>query len=205
MRNIKTKIWLFCTFAFIAAFGYLYLTLPKGISSKPAMNYNGYIALKDEAGYLQSNPDWKYETLGQTNETIGSVGCTISSVAMALKNLGFDFTPKTLNTALTKENSYTDNAWLLWSGIEKVTEGKAVATYYEKPSHKIIDHCLSNSQYPIVKFTLGYTFPHWVIITKRTPVEYYVRDPLVDKQNAIKLSSRTSRILAVRCIGLAKI
>jgi len=37
-----------------------------------------------------------------------------------------------LNKRLTKTKSYTKNGWLIWDGIRRVTEGRAMATYYDK-------------------------------------------------------------------------
>ncbi|MGH1352996.1 MAG: hypothetical protein ACRBBN_19650 [Methyloligellaceae bacterium] len=175
---------------------------PAGISALPPKVYqNKPVRLIDHANYLQKDDAWGKQPLGNTSETLARVGCTLSSVAMALRNMGYDYNPGTLNTHIRDANGYTENGWFKWASVGQVTDGQAQALYYEKPTHQIIDQCLRKGQYPIIKFRLTLIPSHWVIITGRTTKEYLVRDPLVTSANPIPLSSRAKRILSVRCIG----
>ncbi len=173
-----------------------------GISVIPPEVYQDKpIRLIDSSNYLQNDPRWGKQLLGNTAETLGKVGCTLSSVAMALKNMGHEFNPETLNRRVRDINGYTESGWFKWASVEHVTDSQAYAVYYTEPSHKIINHCLRRGQYPIVKFRLPNLISHWVIITGRSSTEYLVRDPLVTSIESFPLSSRAKRILSVRCIA----
>lgn len=172
-----------------------------GISSRvPSQYRNNPVNLISYASYLQNDPAWKADRIGAGKETIGGVGCLISSTAMALTNMGYSYTPATLNTALSARNGYTKRSWLIWSKIKEVTDGQVKVNYYTEPSHEIIDNCLQKSHYPVVKFMIKRVIPHWVVVTGRQGKEYKVRDPLISTATPIPLSSRTRRILAVRCL-----
>ena len=50
--------------------------------------------LPDGAHYQQNDPRWSSHSLGNLNrETLAQAGCTVTSVAMAMTNLGFPPTP----------------------------------------------------------------------------------------------------------------
>jgi len=51
-------------------------------------------------------------------------------------------TPGDLNRRLTAADSFTSRGWLIWSGISKVTGGKAKARFYNEVSEDIINGCL---------------------------------------------------------------
>ncbi len=173
----------------------------KGISSRvPGQYRNTPVKLISYASYLQNDPAWKANRIGAGTETIGGVGCLISSTAMALTNMGYNYTPATLNKALSARNGYTKRSWLIWSKINEVTDSQVKVDYYTEPSHEIINNCLQKSQYPVVKFMIKRVIPHWVVVTGREGKEYQVRDPLINSENPVPLTSRTRRILAVRCL-----
>ncbi len=205
MKKIKVYIVaiLMCVIFSLVGYWYFFLRGPlEGISAYPPEIYRKRpVHLIDNANYLQGDPQWAGTPLGRTGVSIKKIGCTMSSVAMALKNMGYDYTPKTLNTRVTLINGYTSSGWFKWKSVELVSDGQAVAHYYDEPDHAVIDSCLRQGQYPIIKFKLYNMFSHWVIITARTPKEYLVRDPLVVSLNPIPLSSRAGRILSVRCVA----
>jgi len=84
------------------------------------------LELPDRAAFLQKDKRWASDRLGNTaSDTMGSDGCLVTASAMALKNLGFQTDPGDLNKRLTAADSFTPRGWLIWSGISKVTGGKA--------------------------------------------------------------------------------
>ena len=89
------------------------------------------LVLRDDVIFSQKDPRWAADRLGKTSDTMGSDGCLVTATSMALNNLGFQTNPKDLNQRLTSTDSYTDKGWLIWDGIRRVTEGRAVATYYD--------------------------------------------------------------------------
>lgn len=173
----------------------------KGISSAVPSTYRSKpLQMMSYAAYLQNDPLWKNQKIGKGKETIGGVGCLISSVAMALTNMGYNYTPSTLTSSLSERNGFTKRSWLKWSKIRDVTDGQVKADYYTEPSHEIINSCMQKSQYPVVKFMIKKVIPHWVVVTGRKGREYQIRDPLINSSKPIPLTSRTRRILAVRCL-----
>jgi len=116
-------------------------TIPTQPPQTSALVSNG-LALRDSVVFNQKDPRWAADRLGKTSDTMGGEGCLITATAMALTNLGFQTNPKDLNQRLTKTDSYTDRGWLIWDGIRRVTEGRAVATYYDNVDAPTIDSCL---------------------------------------------------------------
>src|SRR5689334_2280178 len=64
--------------------------------------------------FLQRDPQWSADKVDSSSETLGEVGCTVCSVAMAANALGEHTTPKDLNAALNKNGGYTSEGWLVW-------------------------------------------------------------------------------------------
>jgi len=90
---------------------------------------------------------------------------------------------------------------LIWGALEAATDDKMQATVFSSPTRMDIDRCLSEGQYPIVKYLIGGLIQHWVTVVGKHNRRYLIRDPLMDNKEPIPLSSRTPIILAVRCLG----
>jgi len=91
-----------------------------------------YAAIYSIPFFSQKDPRWSGNRLGNSNETIGSKGCAVTSVAMLLQYRGANVDPGKLNTWLTKNSGYDgsgqiffdrivgydDNTcrWLAWDG-----------------------------------------------------------------------------------------
>ena len=58
--------------------------------------------------YSQGDPAWKSVKIGSSSETIGHVGCAVTSVAMLVSGHGYPETPKTLNAKLKARGGYLD-------------------------------------------------------------------------------------------------
>ena len=164
----------------------------------------GGLALRDSVIYSQKDERWASDSLGHTRDTMGSDGCLVTATSMALTNLGFQTNPKDLNQRLTKTKSYTPKGWLIWDGIRRVTDGRAVATYYDKVDAPTIDGCLRDGQYPMVQFYLPNGRSHWAMIVKHDARGYHMRDPLRISEKPLIFPAGVKGYRAVRCIGLAK-
>lgn len=150
--------------------------------------------------YLQRDPQWRDEKLGRTTETLGSVGCTVCSVAMASTSLGFPIDPSELNRKLRESGGFTSDGWLVWGALAKVTDDKIDVAVTSRPSHADIDSALARGDFPVVKFFYPLGLPHWVVIVGKDGLEYLIRDPAKDSERPIRLSTRTSAIYSVRVI-----
>ena len=163
------------------------------------------VRLADGARFQQNDPRWADERLGKRGDgdTLGAAGCTVTSVAMAMTNLGHSIEPGQLNAALAAEGSFTPQGWLVWDGVSRVTKGSMRAEVHEAPSLDKVDACLALGRYPVVKFLIAGVIPHWVVLVGKHAGTYFMRDPLIDAPDPVPLTRRTPVILSVRCIGRA--
>src|SRR5919106_4361590 len=69
----------------------------------------------------QQDPKWKKDILGfgDPSDTIGYVGCALTSVAMLLSGHGYPETPKTLNQKLKSVNGFV-SAGIRWGSVSQV-------------------------------------------------------------------------------------
>lgn len=201
--------WLGCGLASVVAIAGSW-TLYQSRGRVPALAFGGEdlaIRLKDGVHYLQTDPRWADQLLAKSQGagTLGGYGCTVSSVAAAMTNLGHPITPDQLNDALAAEGGFTPEGWLIWSAISRVSDGKLRADVRASPSREGVDACLKRGDYPIVKFLIGGVVQHWVTIIGKEDGTYLMRDPLIDEKDPLPLTRRTQTILSVRCIGRSHI
>lgn len=159
--------------------------------------------LADKVQFLQNDRRWARQTLGGTQESLEDDGCLVTAAAMALVNLGFRTDPGDLTNRLKAYNGFTRNGWLIWSGLERATAGKAKTVFYNEADDETVRSCLTAGYYPLVKFDLPSRRTHWAVVIKETDKGFYVRDPMVSSKTPVPLKSRANGIDAVRCIGVA--
>lgn len=181
----------------------LYLSACGTRSTQPDTHVSTNYALRDTAAYLQKDPRWSQDKLGGSGDTMETDGCLVTATAMVLTNLGLQVTPGELNSHLKRTNSYTSRGWLVWSGIEKVTQGRAKAQYFETVSDEIIMGCIRDGAYPLVRFILPNGRTHWAMILHRDARGYHMRDPLRASRAPLIFPGDSSRFKAVRCVGRA--
>ena len=162
------------------------------------------LVLRDSVIYSQKDPRWATDKLGSTSDTMGAEGCLVTATAMALTNLGFKTNPKDFNARLTATQSYTDRGWLIWDGIRRVTDGRAVATYYDEVSADSVHQCMQNGEYPMVQFFLPNGRSHWAMIVRHDQRGYHMRDPLRISEKPLIFPAGIEGYRALRCVGLAK-
>ncbi len=165
------------------------------------------MSLIDRSSFHQQDPRWSAVTLGGSGEPLESDGCLVTAAAMAMSNLGFQTNPGDLATRLKSVDGFTNQGWLVWSGIEKVSGGIASTRFYNNdgaPSQTNAQTraCLADGFYPLVRFTLPSRSQHWAMVVAETSNGFYMRDPMVNSKLPIPLKSRASEIEAVRCIGV---
>jgi hypothetical protein len=153
--------------------------------------------------YLQRDPQWKDDTI-RSGETLGKVGCTVSSLAMALAHYGISFTPKTLNEALKTNEGYTRRGWLQWRAVTKISSGKVSVRVLDKPAHSDIDAALRAQNPVLVKVFINRVIPHWVIVVGKEGMDYLMRDPLNDDKTLTHVATYASDIYGVRIVEPTK-
>lgn len=176
-----------------------------GEKSIPAFGgSNLSVKLPDKAQFQQADPRWSSARMGRPDaNTLANAGCTVASVAMALTNLGYPFTPGELNAALTAEGGFTQRSWLVWDSVSRVTKGGVRIDIHREPSQDKLDACLARGDYPVVRFRIAQVIPHWVLVVGKHDGTYFIRDPGINEPEPVPLTRRTSVIYSVRCIGKA--
>lgn len=168
-------------------------------------------ALPDTVHYLQTDPRWADDRLGRTpGDTMGTDGCLVAAVAMAMTNLGHRIDPGRLNRELTRANAFTPRGYLVWRGVADVSEGRIRAHYHDQVSAALIRSCIAADQYPLVRFVLPSGRTHWAMIVAEAPLSngktgYRMRDPLRDYDKPLLFPRDADAFEALRCIGVGEV
>ncbi len=154
-----------------------------GITLKPSRDYE----LREVAYYLQSDPVWSKDTIGETSQTLGGAGCLISCAASAMTELGVEITPAELNEKLSEVGGYS-GANLIWYKIHEAIH-EVDYTYSRIFSGKTIENDLAQGLLPIVNVRYFGGATHWVLIIGARDGEFMICDPLNREKTPIPLST----------------
>ncbi len=157
--------------------------------------------LADRVIYSQKDPRWGQDKLGGTSGSLAREGCVVTSVAMAMTNLGFEIDPGEFNQRLTETGNFTPRGWLIWNGVSEVSGGKVRAQFYDTVSDPLIQSCLAKGNYPVVRFFLPNGRAHWAMILGWTEQGYMMRDPLRLSRKPLIFPGNSSAFKSLRCIG----
>ncbi|SKC02615.1 hypothetical protein SAMN06296386_11448 [Lachnospiraceae bacterium] len=148
--------------------------------------------------YNQRDKEWKDDTLGNSGYTIGSSGCVLTSIASAISDTAGAMDPKSLNTYFTENNVFDSEGNLRWNVLDSLSGFNAEV--YSETSREIVDKCLDEGRYPIVRVRTnnGLGAGHYVLIVGAEEGEYICMDPL--KGGFTTLESYGRKIFAVRCV-----
>ena len=127
--------------------------------------------------YLQSDPKWSADSLGETPGTLGGEGCAVTSAAMLLSYYGMDIDPGRLNRFLTDHGGYEGTGWIRWESAADYSPGLVEKAYEDLPSHALIDWNLMRGNPVIVRVRLPNGITHFVVIVGKRWFEYLIRDP----------------------------
>lgn len=202
-RNHRTNqpvlagILFFCCLL-LAGTGFLYLRLGNGVQIKVSLDKNISPAAEIIC-YRQDDAQWGDDKLGSSSYTMRSSGCLVSCIAAALSmDRSTEETPGTLNRQFTSGQVYDAEGNLLWGRLSEL--GDYQVDVFSEISTDIIDTCLADGRYPIVRVrihTLG-SF-HYVLIVGSQDGEYLCMDPLKDE--IMPLSAYGRRVYGVRCVS----
>ena len=166
------------------------------ISSVSSTKIKNIELIKVPKFYNQRDKTWANDKLGKTSETVGKIGCLISSVSMNLSYYGIDMNPKEINKKLTEIDGYTSRGWLVWSKLSTITDEKIKITF-PTLSHENIEKSLLKKKPVLAKVYIYRVIPHWVLIVGEKDSEYLMLDPLTQGK-PIKLSSYGAYIYSIR-------
>jgi|SRR5688572_26291537 len=136
--------------------------------------------------YSQQDPQWKGDKLGfgkQESDTIGYIGCALTSVAMMLSGHGYTETPKTLNKKLQSLDGFA-GAGIRWYQVSQLYPQiriNSIIKCNDTPAPLAqIDAALAAGQPAIVQVdsTLAPgVLTHYVVLYARKGNDYLMLDP----------------------------
>ena len=133
----------------------------------------------------QQDPKWKSEVLGfgDPEDTIGYVGCALTSVAILLSGHGYSETPKTLNQKLKNVQGFVSAA-IRWGSVSQVYPNVTVRsniTCTTSPAPlELIDAAIAAGQPAIVQVDSSPASgiqTHWVVLYGKKGDDYLMLDP----------------------------
>jgi len=133
--------------------------------------------------YSQQDPAWKSVKIGKSSETIGHVGCAVTSMAMLVSGHGYPETPKTLNAKLKSRSGFVDAA-IIWGAVTSiypqiVYRNLVLCRDTAAPLFQI-DAYLAKGQPVLVEVDSSPKAglqTHWVVLYKKQGDDYLMLDP----------------------------
>lgn len=136
--------------------------------------------------YSQQDPQWKADKLGfgkQESDTIGYIGCALTSVSMVLSGHGYTETPKTLNQKLKNIDGFA-GAGIRWYQVSQLypqVRIKSIIACGDTPAPLTqIDAALAAGQPAIVQVDstpASGILTHYVVLYARKGNDYLMLDP----------------------------
>lgn len=184
-----------------AAFGVyavrVYYIKANGVELRPSKDYE----ILDIQYYLQNDPEWSGDLIGNSNSRMGGTGCLITCVASAVTDLGVSVTPKELNIKLADIEGY-QGADLIWYKINEAFP-EIDYKYSRIFSSATIERDLNKGQLPIINVKYyGRGMTHWLLVVGAEDGEFLVFDPLNQDKEPIKLSTH-GKVYAYRVLTRA--
>jgi hypothetical protein len=151
--------------------------------------------------YSQQDPQWKDDKIGGGPDTIGYIGCALTSTAMLVSGWGYTETPATLNKKLTAIGGFIDEA-IVWSKVSAIypqiqSTGLTICQNSAAPLSQI-DDSLASGQPVIVEVDYSPDAglqTHWVLVYAKQGNDYLIQDPWPNppETNPVTLMSRFSQ------------
>src|SRR5687768_9343836 len=136
--------------------------------------------------YSQNDPQWKSDKLGfgkQESDTIGYIGCALTSVSMMLSGHGYTETPKSLNQKLKNVDGFAGAGirWYQVSQLHPQVRIKSIIACGDTPAPLAqIDAALAAGQPAIVcvdSTSAPGVLTHYVVLYARKGNDYLMLDP----------------------------
>jgi Peptidase_C39 like family len=151
--------------------------------------------------YSQQDPQWKNEKIGGGPDTIGYIGCALTSTAMLVSGWGYLENPSSLNKKLTANGGFINEA-IVWSKVSAIypqvqSTGLTICLSSDAPLAQI-DAALGAGQPVIVEVDFSPEAglqTHWVVVYAKQANDYLILDPWPNPSdtNQVTLMSRFSQ------------
>jgi hypothetical protein len=144
--------------------------------------------------YSQQDPQWKQDILGfgDPGDTIGYVGCALTSVAMLISGHGYVETPKTLNKKLQSVGGFA-SAGIRWGSVSQIYSQISLKSNISCNSTDaplgLIDASIAAGQPVIVMVDstpAAGLLTHWVVLYAKEGNDYLMLDPWPYQTNVNK-------------------
>jgi hypothetical protein len=135
--------------------------------------------------YSQQDPKWKEDILGfgDPGDTIGYIGCALTSTTMLISGHGFIETPKSLNQKMKSVNGFA-GAGIRWGAVSQlypqVTVKSNISCQNTDAPLGIIDASIAAGQPVIVMVDstpAAGLLTHWVVLYAKEGNDYLMLDP----------------------------
>ena len=158
------------------------------LSSSPGVGNDGNF-------FSQRDPRWCTQRMGNSPDTIGAVGCYISSISMVFKKIGFSMTPSLY--ALDPSNFVPPTAYAVNPTPPSGYTYKSV-TY----SSNTVDNELKSGRYVIAQMRMPGTYAgmHFIVIISGSSGKYKIHDPWYGPDMEFNTHYSTSQIMSLRLI-----
>jgi hypothetical protein len=145
--------------------------------------------------FAQSDPRWSEKFLGPTKETLGYMGCALTSVVMVLNYYGIKSNPGMFNQYLTTHSGYDDEGYLAFWRVSEFAPRTIHLAYQGACSHDSLDRNLIAGHPIIVQVTLADGGMHFVVVAGKRGLNYLVCDPAAyPTESPVRLQTISPRI-----------
>ena len=162
-------------------------------SNKYANLWNGVIYGVNNSGeyvnWRQTDPNWSNIKIGNTNSTIGKIGCLVTSIAILIEKSGVNttispFNPGTFVETLNKNNGFDSGGNLQYEAVKKAVPGFSYVGNVNLRGKTRSEKLALITQY----FNQGYFITtevkgatpgnqHWVAVTGVDSINVMIVDP----------------------------
>jgi len=144
--------------------------------------------------YSQRDPRWCHQFIGYSSDTIGEVGCYISSISMVYKKIGSDVTP----------SAFAANPSNFWANTAYMNNPNPPSGYsYQQVSYStsVIDRELSSGRYVIAQIKMANVAGmHFIVIISGSNGNYKIHDPWFGPDQNFSDHYSPSLVISLRLI-----
>lgn len=140
--------------------------------------------------FTQHDPRWGNTKLGTSSYTIGTDGCTITSMAMLVKYYGKDTDPQRLDAMTTNVGGFSGGSAYIWGSLTTIYPDIAFTQIKEYPNDPAPVDALRK------ELDLGHPIPvwldsnprqagnqmHWVLLVGYEGNDFWINDPWTGDQ-----------------------
>ncbi len=151
--------------------------------------------------FSQQDPQWKNTVIGGGPDTIGYIGCALTSVTMLVSSWGYSETPQSLNKKLTGIGGFINEA-IVWSKVSQLYPQVQFTGLSLSPNGSAalsqLDASLAAGQLVVVEVDYSPDpglQTHWVLVYGKLDNDYLIQDPwpYPAETNQVTLMSRFSQ------------